>query len=348
MILANTVFVGVDVDLDRDGGDDDPSSIYFQMDAIFAVFFTLEIFIRILAYRSFKMYLTDPPCRMWNIIDLIFVIVVDLESFVFPFVIPPDIEHYIRPLRLIRLVRIFRVYVDIPILAIMMRSIIASLHAVVYLLAFQTVITYIVALLLVNWSRSTPQVTDAEEESDPHFFFHQFGHVYLAGLSLFQLFTVDACFLLINDVIHTTAYMGFLMLVYFAFSTMLIYNILIGGVCRAVSTNAVLERDNRSESLIRKILKRGDPLMTGYVSVPTYATKVLPKFLRAKELNENRIEIAKSLAIRSTDERVVVDSDAFVIAYLKLSKPVQTQDLVVCLTEVDSLYQLIENSIPHE
>jgi hypothetical protein len=346
MIIANTLFVGIDVDMDHKNGDFDTGSIFFILNVVFAIFFSIEILIRIVAYKSISGYFTDPTSRVWNIIDVMFVVVIDLESFVFPSVIPRESTHYVRVFRLIRLVRIFRVYVDIRILAATMRSIIASVGYVCHLLVSQILVMYVLSLLLVNWSRTTPQLADVGAEGEPHFYFEHFGHVYSAGLSLFQLFTADGCFVLMNDVLHTTAYMGVILLFYFAFSTMLIYNILIGGVCRAVSANAVIEQDNKIDRIMQRAMKRGDPLLTGVVSVPTFEIKVGPKLMKSDVFNGTRIEVAKAISLRqSEDGSAIVNTAVFVQTYLKLSKPVQAQDLVTCLHEIDTFYQLIHDSI---
>jgi hypothetical protein len=310
MTISNTLFVGVDVDRDR--GDYDPGSVFPIVNMLFAVYFTSEIFLRVYSYGGLRAYVKEGS--WWNIFDLFFCVVVDLESFVLPYVISRTSDHFWRPFRLLRLLRIFRVYLDIPNLATIMRSIIAAVRVVVMLLAIQTGIIYISSLLLVNWTRSSESVLDVPET------YESFGHVWRAALTFFQFFIADDVFDTVN-VSEITWYIGVYLLVYTAVSTMLIYNILIGSVCRAVSVHMEEEREVAAVRSLEKHF-HGD------------ATSV------SNMIDDNRLKVAVSLTPG--------DSTDIVSTYVKLCKPIQTQDLVKCLSELDQLYATIDYSILHE
>lgn len=291
--------------------------------------------------------------KWWNRFDVMFLLVVGLEAFVFPWVTSGSDTHF-RPLRLLRLLRIFRVYFEISSLRILMHAIISSIPTLAVLLGLQLYIMYFLGLLLVNWSRSTPGVMDTSEYGETDIFYYYFGHAWRSSLSLWALVMADSVFSIINPVLEKSWYIGAALMFYFGFSTMLLYNILIGAICRSVSASKTSERENEAVRAIRGAFKRADPTSTGEASLLSYETKIRPRLAQLTNIDVHRVDgtirMINSVAAAESlenDHRCMINTEEFTNTYLKLSKSVQAQDLVRCLAELDSLYMAISDTVHH-
>lgn len=332
LIFGNMVFMGIVIDYGGPGESAeriDSGSVFGILNLLFSVFFTFEILLRVLSYPSFQAYLFDPLDRYWNWFDVVFLLIIDLETWVFPYVIPDEYTHVTRPLRLLRFLRVLRVFRMYKPLRSMVRAVAASVSACTALLLFQLLFIYAMAIVYVNWVLSTKSLMTDSETAD--FFYEHFGSTYRGMLTFFQILIVDDAFDSIRFVLdHAVWVMGAFLLVYLAVSTWMVYNVLIGLICQVVFDNTDLDERTNAEQTIRAWLKPYGDSMTR----ADWDNSLPPR----KSLDSEKLESARVLA-RNGD---VIDTNQVAEVYVKLLRPIQAVDILACQAELELLYTKLD------
>lgn len=237
---------------------------------------------------------------------------------------------------MIRLFRIFKIYTLNPDLGVHGRAMMGSLKPVTYLLVFQNMQMYLLALLLVNWSRSSPELLEASPE-----LYATISTVSRTMSTLLQFLIVDNVFYIVNLILPQSWYFGLILLVYFAVATLVTYNILIGSICRTVDESTTREEDRVARESLERILADKE----------TLTSKELKDMIDGGKFKSNRTNPLDADQVLSAAE-LVADTDTIntkdlVAAYLKFSHPLEAQDLIACQTGLEQLYMSISSTL-HE
>ncbi len=97
---------------------------YLIMENCFTLAFSVELFIKIMSYKKFSFFLTDPVLMYWNWLDILLVSTIVTENWILSIVLSGQDTPLgaLSAMRLLRLARISRIVHLIPELGIMVRA----------------------------------------------------------------------------------------------------------------------------------------------------------------------------------------------------------------------------------
>lgn len=250
----NSLYIGYDADYSSTTGK--PDALYAAdmpigfkiMENIFCVYFTGEVVVRLIGFKSKKSCFTDK----WFVFDSILVIMMLLETWIFPiFGLSGSLNQLsvLRLLRLLRISRMARLMKKVPELMIIIKGLIASFRSVSCTAILQVLILYVWSILFV----SEYHEYGADDESEIASYFGTMGK------SMFSLFIygtvlddVTAC----TDAIRGTEnmFMLSLFIVFILISSFTILNMLIGILCEVVSATAESETTKAVETCAKEAI----------------------------------------------------------------------------------------------
>jgi hypothetical protein len=257
-IGLNSLYIGYDADYAAQyGKPDDPYSPdmpwgFIVMENIFAVYFTLEVVIRFLAYKN----KCDCFFDGWFIFDFILVSFMVLETWILPlFGLAGPLAQFsvLRLLRLLRISRMARLMKKCPELMIIIKGLIASVRSVGCTAILLILCLYVWAILFVT---EYHEGWKSEDELDDTIHYH-FGTLARSMFTLFIMGTV------LDDVtVATTAIRktgnGFMLTLFILFiliSSFTILNMLIGILCEVVSATAEREKTKSAQASLKEAIK---------------------------------------------------------------------------------------------
>mmetsp|Transcript_74495 Transcript_74495/g.216019 ORF Transcript_74495/g.216019 Transcript_74495/m.216019 type:complete len:663 (-) Transcript_74495:115-2103(-) len=265
MIVFNTFYIWADADyndgttwLDTDAG-------FIVFDNIFAVWFTVEVVIRWLAFKTWKSACSD----QWFVLDTILVSLMILETWVMNLVVYLFAENantrelsqftILRGVRLLRLVRIARLFKVFPQLFILMKGMYLAMKSLFYTVLLLFVLTFICAVCFKNFSDLNDGMKELNFDTVPNSCWN---------LLIFGTFLDAVGEMLFNlrdlNVIYALCFLAFVFV-----SSLTLLNMLIGVVCEVIarvseneeSANAQYELANGITEIFEIFDMEGDSLL---------------------------------------------------------------------------------------
>eukprot|EP00929_Paragymnodinium_shiwhaense_P124428 TRINITY_DN9989_c0_g1_i1.p1 TRINITY_DN9989_c0_g1~~TRINITY_DN9989_c0_g1_i1.p1 ORF type:complete len:762 (-),score=141.66 TRINITY_DN9989_c0_g1_i1:149-2434(-) len=239
LVIANTMWLGVDAELNVPGEDYD-ATLFVWVDNLFSIAFTLEILIRFGAFEVKSMCLRDG----WFCTDSVLVFMMICDTWILPWLLfeldnkNSNGTHQLslfRLLRLLRLSRVGRIARIFPEVLAMLKGISQAFKSVVFTLFVLSILLYVFAIIFKT------QIGHEEE-------FQEF----FSGISssmwslLLHGTLLDSTAMLANLIVDRSKFLSGLFVLFIFLSSFTVLNLLIGILCDVVSHVTRLESEQAS------------------------------------------------------------------------------------------------------
>jgi len=365
LIISNSIFVGVQVDLPT--GDQSTTLIIFTFQAIYAAFFTMELFMRVSAEGHLFFHWASQNI-MWNCLDVVVVITSLIEIFfeTLHFVaesadskLPKGLSNVrvvriLRIVRLVRVVRIARVLRFIHALRTFIFSIIATLKALVWALFLLLMIMYVFGIIL---TQAVQEYCDPESgsEADPFYCGGPLGK-YWGNLakSMFTLFKSISGGLSWDDAVYPMHKVGPLWVLcftcYISFTYLAVLNVVTGIFCQSAIETAQQNEDLAVQIQIANKQAYIDRIMKVFKTIDDDCSGAITKEELQEHLEDPDMEaVFSSLEIETADAETLfalldadggneIEVDEFVKGLMRLRGNAKRADVV----EIDARLKLLE------
>lgn len=131
------MWIGIEIEYNptvNDDRDPDKLDIFYVVEILFTVFFIVELWARLKAYKNWTSFFTEKERNSWNIFDLVLVVFMAAENFLMPFIeeskMVQDYLPRLTTLRLLRMIRLVRILIIVPELKMLINSLFAALRGV--------------------------------------------------------------------------------------------------------------------------------------------------------------------------------------------------------------------------
>lgn len=250
IICLNAMYMALDIDLNKadmmksqESYSLLESDMAFQaLEHFFCTYFTLEWLIRFCAFRDKRHCF----CDAWFFFDTMLVVMMVGETWVFTAIAlstgsagrsPIGNAAMLRLLRLLRLARLVRMLRSLPQLMMLVKGMMAAMASVFYVMCLLLIVTYVFAI-------GFTQLTAGHELGTKYF-----ANVSIAMYNLMIYATFgDNLADFTNDLRSQMWPLLVFCLIYMALSQLTLMNMLVGVLCDVVSSVAVKEREERSQS----------------------------------------------------------------------------------------------------
>jgi len=240
IIVFNALWISIDTDGNTAATILDAKPLYIAADIMFIAYFSLELFIRFIAFR-FK---TDCCKDGWFVFDSTLVALYWFDPFIIGLItamtggggmnLPTAVLRLFRLARLSRLVRMLR---SLPELMIMIKGMFSAAASVGYTLGLLMLITYVFAIAIRNL---VP--VDPAEESIETMFFSTMPET-MHHLLIYAVFLDALSDFVINIKVQSTPCF-ILTWMYVCIASMTVLNMLIGVLCEVISAVAEEEKES--------------------------------------------------------------------------------------------------------
>jgi len=247
IIVLNAIWMLVDVEwnhvnLRGPDGTTPLETLGIVMENVFCSYFTVEILIRLLAFKRWTFMFKDA----WFIFDFLLVILMVVETWILPVIQVFDSSlnsdafnqiSMIRLFRLLRLGRIFRMLRFHPELRLLVKSIARAMDAVFYILFLLVLVTYLFAIVFTT-QLAVPGTERATPFDDPNAQ-QLFSDIGSSMMSLFTYGTLaDELAFACNAISQESIALFWLFTLFVVFSGITLLNMLIGVLCQVVEDNS--------------------------------------------------------------------------------------------------------------
>jgi len=247
IIVLNAIWMLVDVEwnhvnLRGADGKTPLETLGVVMENVFCSYFTVEILIRLLAFKRWTFMFKDA----WFIFDFLLVILMVVETWILPVIQVFDSSmnsdalnqiSMIRLFRLLRLGRIFRMLRFHPELRLLVKSIARAMDAVFYILFLLVLVTYLFAIVFTT-QLAVPGTERATPFDDPNAQ-QLFSDIGSSMMSLFTYGTLaDELAFACNAISQESIALFWLFTLFVVFSGITLLNMLIGVLCQVVEDNS--------------------------------------------------------------------------------------------------------------
>lgn len=340
-ICFNALWIGYSTD-QQDPDGKEPPNMYKMTDYGFCFFFSVEILLRIAAYRSPLSFFFDPVQRSWNLFDFMLVCFLIGETWMLPMVSKggaPDLPA-LSSMRLLRMLRMVRVLRMVPELAMMVRSLMAAIRSVAMTGVLAVGIMYIFSIILTQWARSHTQKWEC---SPPSTCINEaFGSIPKSFLTLMQILCFDASFALIRAVLDERMPYGLLLLLFILIVAFTVLNMLIGVVCQIVATTSENERNAAMKQQVEALFRLLEIESTGFISRKElernkHVLHELDKVGVDQELLSTSLNIIDRKMANRVGDPGHLDLEEFLEVVFKLLHPPQTQDILLVQSKLAKL-----------
>jgi hypothetical protein len=244
VISFNAVWIAVDTDRNHavtlmppDDGFDQLHPLFITADVLFFAYFSMELFIRFMAFQSKKNCIKD----FWFVFDSTLVLLYALDPFVVTILAAatgggslPFPSAILRLFRLARLSRLVRMLRSLPELVIMVKGIVSAVSTVSYTLGLLVLVTYVFGIAL-------RQLSDEEGDIRASYFKSVPDAMY--SLLVYGTFLDNLAEFMDNNRAESTPCL-ILCVIYVILASMTILNMLIGILCQVISSVAAEERES--------------------------------------------------------------------------------------------------------
>lgn len=257
VITANALAIGYDTDYAAQYGK--PHDLYsgplffIIIENFFAVYFTCEVFIRLLAYKHACRCWCDP----WFVFDSCMAGFMILETWVLAFIGGSHLGQLtiLRLLRLLRITRLAKMMKLFPELMMILHGMVAAARAVVWTAALLIVVTYMWSILFTSEYHQGLVADDELEDGDVAVLFGSMGKSFL---SLIVMGTILDDVTLCTDSISSTGNHVMLLafVAYVLFNSFTMLNMLVGVLVEMVANTAAGDKVDLIISGVRKATKK--------------------------------------------------------------------------------------------
>jgi len=253
VISLNAIWIGVDTDLNPASDISTAEIEFLVVENIFCFYFSFELIIRFLAFREKKHSLTD----MWFCFDMALVLLMVMETWVFPLVISASAGGFLsilRLFRLLRLTRMTRLMRSLPELLTLIKGMRAAARSVISTLVLLIIILYIFGILFSSLYGSYIHEEGCRGCQE------RWSNVPASMFTLFVAGTLlDDITVVCDDIRNSDpgpspTVMMIFFLIYFMLSSLTVLNMLIGVVCEVISDTASQETENAMVAQVTEIL----------------------------------------------------------------------------------------------
>lgn len=250
MIVANALYLAVDTDYNT-ADNLLESAVPFQvMEHLFCSFFTLELLVRFLAYRS-KLnifqdvsFLFDSALVALMIVDTWIMTLVMAVQGNSDFASPLKSMTGLRLIRLFRLARMAKIIRLIPELAILIKGMVAAMRSVVLVLGLLMAITFVFAIVMTEYTANM----DVGRQ--------YFSTVALSTYTLVVYGTFLDSLSMCTDALKAETSVGLaIFFLYVMLAQLTVLNVLIGVLCEVVSAVSAAEKEEMTVTFVTGKMK---------------------------------------------------------------------------------------------
>jgi len=253
MIYFNAIWLAVDIEFNDSDLVMYSSPIFILAEVVFSIYFTVEVIIRYMSYKSTWKAFKD----MWFLFDFFLVTMMVAETWIVPmFVLIMDdsdgngsnlgrtvsILRVARALRVLRTARIVRVARYMPELMILLKGIMVAARSVFFTMVLLLMITYVFSIALSKLSEGT------------HLEATMFPSLPSSLLTLIVKCVIPDRELFFREVAEESWVMGALVLIFVLVGSLIVLNMLVGILVEAVQTVATMEHEQIRVDLAKTVL----------------------------------------------------------------------------------------------
>merc|ERR1740129_2539596 len=360
VIVANALWIGLELDLTdaaffaSEPDATEPPVSFTIIDQFFCAFFSMEIVVRVLAYRRYLDFFCDKSKRLWNLFDLALVLLLIMETWVLKASSANVKLPALSSLRLLRMLRMIRVLRMVPELAMMVRSLVAALRSVSMTFVLAVGVIYVFSILFTQWARDHEQVhpcpSDKLAQADCIEFL--FGTIGRSFLTLMQLLCFDNCFAVIRATIDESKIYGLLLIVFILIAAFTILNMLIGVVCQIVASTSSDEGSKIVKAQVAALFRQLDHEGNGFISrkaIDFHQQSLISKLEKygvEEEVLKTALQLLdrKSLADLPAAQIGFIDVSELLGLIFKLLHPPETQDVILIQRKLEKLEKALNGS----
>jgi len=279
IIVLNALAIGVDADYSARF--ETPANLYegpvyfIITETFFAVYFTIEILIRFLAYRQKCQCLRD----RWFVFDSILVSLMVWETWIMPFI--GGLQglgqlSILRLLRLLRITRMAKLMRAFPQLLMILKGITAAARAVAWTAVLLVIISFTWSILFTN-EYHQGYLTDDElaalDDADPRKIHEYFGSMDKSMLTLLIMGTILDDVTECSDIIRTqnNYWMLAAFICYIVLNSFMMLNMLVGILVEVVGSTSEAESTRASKE------QATDAIMTIFTSMDSDGSGLITK-----------------------------------------------------------------------
>lgn len=344
-IVLSVVLIALEIDQQaREVNVDTPGPIWVALELLFLFMLTLELAMRLGAYRLdfFRRNLTDGRKNthiMWNWIDL-FIFVLQVVSFL-RVQFTGGLFAIGRLFRLVRLVRILKIFRWVRDLRVIVYSIWRSLSLFFWSFVALMMMTFMFSCYFteVVLHHRSQNPTSHNDESLEIFF----GNMPSTIMSLFQAVSAGMDWRDLTDVLVDMPAMGVAPLVgYVSFALLAMMNVITGVFLETAIDKAKDEKEIYLARHASSIFKKADRDKTGRISWEGFESAVrenksVQNFFEEIDIDHSEAESLFKLLDDSGDGQI--SAEEFLQGCMKVSGPAKSLDLLVLTKEVKQLFE---------
>jgi len=247
VVMLNAAWIAIALDLNDKEVLAESDAVFQIGEHAFCAYFTVELLIRFLAFRTTRLALKDH----WFMFDTILVSLMIFETWVFEILIAlghsgngsvgvsPDMLKLLRLLRLTRMARMARLLRWVPELMILLKGLWLASKSVFFTLVLLVLTVYLFALVF-------RQITDSTPIGDQYF-----PSVWTAFLSLLLKGTLPDLADWVNEVGRENLFLAALLMVFILFATLTVMNMLVGVLVEVVANVSTMENETMMVNMVR-------------------------------------------------------------------------------------------------
>ncbi|KAK3247229.1 hypothetical protein CYMTET_43270 [Cymbomonas tetramitiformis] len=338
IILLNASWIGIDLDYspETNDGSKAPKLMFTIVENIFCFLFSLELAIRILAYKTPYSFFIDPMMRKWNNFDFVLVALMVIETWLLALIGGAADLSSLSSLRLLRLLRISRVFRLVPELGMMVKSMAAAVRSVsgTFILIIGNM--YVFGIVLTQWGKESGIVEDGVDMEV------YFGSIPDSFLTLMQLLVFDDTFELIRACMHASTIIGWILIFFIIVGAFTILNMLIGVLCEVVANTCREEREKILRAKVSSAFLGMDDDGNGVISRVEFEENIAATSKAVGiplELLGNAFEV---IDIDGTGE---IDHKEFVEMVFKLLNPPESKEIVLVQKRIELMPQIMRHEV---
>lgn len=338
IILLNASWIGIDLDFspETNDGSKAPKLMFTIVENIFCFLFSLELAIRILAYKRAYHFFIDPMMRKWNNFDFILVALMVIETWLLALIGGAADLSSLSSLRLLRLLRISRVFRLVPELGMMVKSMAAAVRSVsgTFILIIGNM--YVFGIVLTQWGKESGIVEDGVDMEV------YFGSIPDSFLTLMQLLVFDDSFELIRACMHASVWIGWILIFFIIVGAFTILNMLIGVLCEVVANTCREEREKILRQKVSSAFLGMDDDGNGVISRVEFEENIAAT---SKAVGIPLELLGNAFDVIDIDGTGEIDHKEFVEMVFKLLNPPESKEIVLVQKRIELMPQIMRHEV---